>query len=174
MGVSCSVPLFLTPLSFPNLVLSAKPLDMPWMMRILIKNTQIKITVEQGVNVACSQPEAPGRWRAQWSLFSDWGSLSPSDLHFLLNDYGLWLIPLFPLIWSQSPQHPSLGWWGDEVWLSLPQNPPPSWGDSVASNSTGLRGQAVSKPAKFKAGFMNPELDFHAVYTTVKLSADSI
>ena len=32
----------------------------------------------------------------------------------------------------------------------------------------------MSKPAKFKAGFMNSELDFHAVYTTVKLSADSI
>ena len=29
-GVSCSVPLFLTPhVSFPNLALSAKPLDMP-------------------------------------------------------------------------------------------------------------------------------------------------
>jgi len=52
MGLFCSLPLFLTPLSFPNLALSAKPLDMPWTMRILIKNTQTKITVEQGVNVA--------------------------------------------------------------------------------------------------------------------------
>ena len=49
-----------------------------------------------------------------------------------------------------------------------------SWGDSVASNWTGLRGQPVCKLPKFKAGFMNLELDFHAVYTTVKLSADSI
>ena len=32
----------------------------------------------------------------------------------------------------------------------------------------------MSKLAQCKAGFMNPELDFHAVYTTVKLSADSI
>lgn len=49
-----------------------------------------------------------------------------------------------------------------------------SWGDSAVSNWTELRGQPVYTLAKLKAGFMNLEWDFHAVYTTVKLSADSI
>lgn len=49
-----------------------------------------------------------------------------------------------------------------------------SWANSAVSNRTGLRGQPVYTLAKFKAGFMNLEWDFHAVYTTVKLSADSI
>lgn len=141
----CSVPLSLTPLSFPNLALSAKPLDMPWTMRILIKNTQIKTAVEQG----WMSPALSLRHLASEGLSSKNPVIlvlrlgQPFTLWLAfpsLNDYGLWLIPLFPLILSKSPQHPSLGWWGDKVWLSLPQTPSPSWGDSVASNWTQLRG----------------------------------
>lgn len=78
---------------------------------------------------------------------------------------------------AQSPSTSSPG--TRAMRLGMHFSPPPnsishSWGDSAASNWTGLRGQPVYKPAKFKAGFMNLERDFHAVCTTVKLSADSI
>ena len=82
---------------------------------------------------------------------------------------------LSPLICPKSPLLPPLGL-GRKLGMhfSSPNSIFHSSGDSTASNWTGLRGQPVYKLAKFKAGFMNLEWDFHAVYTTVKLSADSI
>lgn len=82
---------------------------------------------------------------------------------------------LSPLIWPKSPLHPPLGLvMRPGMHFSSPNSIFHSWGDSAASDWTGLRGQPVYTLGQFKAGFMNLERDFHAVYTTVKLSADAI
>lgn len=77
---------------------------------------------------------------------------------------------------ARIPSTPSLGLANEtrHVVLSPPNSIFHSWGDSAVSNRTGMRGQPMYTLAKFKAGFINLEWDFHAVYTTVKLSADSI